>query len=79
MAAARRVGRAPGARHALAVLGAARTTSATTSSAALVEGTLLAAYRFDAYKPRRPTTRRRLERLCVSAHDDVSAAVEARA
>ena len=33
-----------------AVLGAARTTSATTLAGALVEGTMLAAYRFDRFK-----------------------------
>jgi leucyl aminopeptidase len=39
----------------------------------LVEGTLLRAYRFDRYKPR--STPPRLERLMISAADDVSAAV----
>ncbi len=42
-------------------------------AAALVHGTLLRAYRFDRY--REPPQALALERLIVSAHDDVSAAV----
>ena len=41
---------------------------------AFVEGTLLAAYRFDRYKARRRTSRR-VEELIVSAHHDVSGPV----
>jgi leucyl aminopeptidase len=43
--------------------------------AGLVEGTLLHAYRFDRYKPRRDPPGRRLERLLISAHHDVGGPV----
>src|SRR5436305_8606381 len=43
--------------------------------AGLVEGTLLHAYRFERYKPKRGSSERRLERLLVSAHHDVGAPV----
>ena len=38
----------------------------------LVEGTLLHAYRFDRYKPKTAASARRVERLLISAHHDVS-------
>jgi leucyl aminopeptidase len=38
----------------------------------VVEGTLLHAYRFDRYKPTTAASARRLERLLISAHHDVS-------
>jgi leucyl aminopeptidase len=44
---------------------------------ALVEGTLLAAYRFDRFRTPPEEPRARLERLVVSDHPDVSAAAEA--
>jgi leucyl aminopeptidase len=43
--------------------------------AGLVEGTLLHAYRFDRYKPKRGSSERRLERLLMSAHHDLSGPV----
>jgi leucyl aminopeptidase len=42
-------------------------------AAAVVEGTLLRAYRFDRYKPREPG--REVERLIVSAHHDIGGPV----
>ena len=46
-------------------------------AAAVVEGTVLAAYRFDAFKSSDDDERGGLEELIVSDHDDRSAAVEA--
>ncbi|MGI8411015.1 MAG: leucyl aminopeptidase [Solirubrobacteraceae bacterium] len=43
----------------------------------LVHGTLLHAYRFERYKPEAPGAGPELERLLVSAHHDVSGAVDA--
>jgi leucyl aminopeptidase len=43
--------------------------------AGLVEGTLLHAYRFERYKPKRGSSERRLERLLMSAHHDVGVPV----
>ena len=55
-----------------AVLGAARTTSTTRSPAALVEGTVLAAYRFDRYRSHR-RGRRRARGAAASAPTTTSA------
>ena len=71
VAAATVVGRARELGRQGAVLGGARTTSATPHAGALVEGTLLAGYRYRALQERRTTEG--LEALVLSAHDDVSA------
>ena len=44
--------------------------------AGLVEGTLLRGYRFDRYKPAAPSDRERAEELILSAHHDISDAVQ---
>jgi leucyl aminopeptidase len=44
-------------------------------AAAIVEGTLLCAYRFDRFKGKPPEERTGLEALVVSAHDDLSTVV----
>ncbi|HUR84160.1 MAG TPA: leucyl aminopeptidase [Solirubrobacteraceae bacterium] len=44
-------------------------------AAAIVEGTLLTAYRFDRYKSRPPSENGGLEALVISAHDDLTTVV----
>ena len=57
--------------------GSCRTRSATSDAAALVEGTLLSAYRFDRYKTPSAEEHPQLQALIVAAHDDVAATVRA--